>query len=355
MPTPHDLGSIGWPPGQPFPDLEAGQQLVRITGQHRNGFDVHDGLASRRAHSPRGMVADSHGVSTRPAVGDWTIIDPAHTPAALVRLLPRRNLLKRGAAGERYQQQILATNLDLAVVVMGLDGDFNPRRLQRYLALIAGTGIEPVIMLSKADRCENTGALRAQIESAHPDIPVLAINCKDADAIAPITARLGPGRTGVLLGSSGAGKSTLTNTLMGTVRQKTSAVREHDSRGRHTTTSRSLLKLPSGGCLIDSPGMRELKLTGEEVVEDDGFAAELEKLAADCRFRDCKHQAEPGCAIQAALESGALDRDRYDHFRKLESEREHAAQQRDALLRRAEERQLTRALNHRLIDKHGRR
>ncbi len=355
MPTPLELESIGWPPGQPLPELADGHQLVRITGQHRNGFDVHDGRDSRRAHSPRGMVADQDGTSTRPAVGDWTIIDPSHTPAALVVLLPRRNLLKRGAAGERYQQQILATNLDLAVVVMGLDGDFNPRRLQRYLALIAGTGIEPVIVLSKADRCDDASALFTQIQAAHPDIPVLAINCKDAAAVAPITARLGPGRTGVLLGSSGAGKSTLTNTLMGTVRQKTSAVREHDSRGRHTTTSRSLLKLPSGGCLIDSPGMRELKLTGEEIVEDDGFAAELEKLGADCRFRDCKHQAEPGCAIQAALSAGTLDRDRYDHFRKLEGEREHAAMQRDALQRRIDERQLSRAVNQRLIDKHGRR
>lgn len=355
MPPPHDLGSIGWPDGQPLPALAPGQRLVRISEQHRNGFIVHDGRESRRAHSPRGLVANERGEATRPAVGDWVLIDPESTPATLVALLPRRNLLKRGAAGERYRQQILASNLDLAVLVMGLDGDFNPRRLERYLALVAGTGIEPLLVLSKADACADAEALRAQIQAQHPDLAVLAVNCKDPQQVAPIAARLGRGRTGVLLGSSGAGKSTLSNTLMGTTRQKTSTVREHDSRGRHTTTSRSLLQLPGGGCLIDSPGMRELKLTGEEAVEDDGFAAALERLAERCRFRDCRHQAEPGCAIQAALASGELDADRLAHFRKLEDEREQAAAQRDILQRREAEKNLSRAVGQRLIDKHGRR
>lgn len=355
MPSSHNLGSIGWPPGQPLPDPAPGQRLVRVTEQHRNGFVVHDGLESRRAQAPRGLVAGSDGEPVRPSVGDWAIADLDTTPATLSALLPRRNLLKRGAAGERYRQQVLAANLDLAVVVMGLDGDFNPRRLQRYLALIAGTGIDTVVVLSKADLSAQTPILHAQIQGQHPDVTVLAINCKDAQAVAPIAALLGPGRTGVLLGSSGAGKSTLSNTLMGTVKQKTSAVRDHDSRGRHTTTSRSLLQLPGGGCLIDSPGMRELKLTGEEAVEDDGFAAELERLAERCRFRDCRHQAEPGCAIQAALESGELDAERLAHFRKLEDEREQAAAQRNALQRRAEEKALNRDFNQRLTDKHGRR
>lgn len=338
MPSSHALGSIGWPAGQPLPDLPTGQQLVRITSQHRTAFDVHDGHQTRRAHAPRGLVADEHGDPTRLAVGDWVFIDDATKPATVTSLLPRRNLLKRGAAGERYRQQLLATNLDLAVVVMGLDGDFNPRRLQRYLALIAGTGIEPLVVLSKADSCDDAADRLADLHDQHPDVILMAINCKDAEAVAPITRRLGPGRTGVLLGSSGAGKSTLTNTLMGTVKQKTNTVREHDSRGRHTTTSRSLLQLPSGGCLIDSPGMRELKLTGEEVaIEDDGFAEELEQLAERCRFRDCRHQAEPGCAIRAALESGELDADRLAHFRKLEEERAQAAAQREVMQRRLDD------------------
>lgn len=355
MPSSHNLGAIGWPTDQPRPDLAPDQRLVRVTEQHRNAFVVHDGLESRRAQAPRGLVADAQGEPTRPAVGDWGIALFDTKPATLITLLPRRNLLKRGAAGERYRQQILSTNLDLAVVVMGLDGDFNPRRLERYLALITGTGIQPLVVLSKADRCPDADALRQQLLEQHAGLIVLAINCKDAQAVAPIAALLGPGRTGVLLGSSGAGKSTLSNTLMGTVKQKTNTVRDHDSRGRHTTTSRSLLQLPCGGCLIDSPGMRELKLTGEEVVEDDGFAAELERLAERCRFRDCRHQAEPGCAIQAALESGELDAERLAHFRKLEDEREQAAAQRDALLRRAEERTLSRSINQRVTDKYGRR
>lgn len=358
MPTPHAPGSIGWPPDQPLPQAPPGQRLVRVTVQHRNGFIVHDGAEKLRAQAPRGLVPDGTGAPVRPAVGDWAWIDPSTEPPTLTALLPRSRVLKRGAAGERYAQQILATNVDLAVVVMGLDGDFNPRRLERYLALIAGTGIEPMVVLSKADTCPDATERVALIEAAHPGITVLAINCKDAAQVAPVAARLGPGRTGVLLGSSGAGKSTLSNTLMGTVRQKTGEVRERDSRGRHTTTSRSLLQLPSGGCLIDSPGMRELKLTGEELL-DDAFAAELstevERLAQQCRFRDCRHQAEPGCAIRAALADGTLDAQRYAHYLKLEQERAQAASQREQLQRRAAERAANRGFNQRLVDKRGRR
>lgn len=327
------LAAIGWPPGEPLPDLRGDQRLARVIEQHRNGFVVHDGAATLRAQAPRGLVAGPEGTPVRPAVGDFVVAAGCSEPLALLALLPRRSVLRRGAAGERYREQVLAANIDVAVVVMGLDGDFNPRRLERYLALVGAAGIEALVVLTKADRHEDAEVRRAQLAALAAPVPVLAVNAKDPDALAPLAGRLGSGRTGVLLGSSGAGKSTLSNTLMGTVRQKTGAVRSHDSRGRHTTTVRSLLQLPGGGCLIDSPGMRELKFTGDEAVEAECFA-EIDALVDQCRFRDCRHGDEPGCAVQAAIADGRLDPERLAHFRKLAGERDAAAAQRAELARR---------------------
>lgn len=317
------LTAIGWPADQAVPQLGADQGLVRVIEQHRNGFIVHDGLDRITAQAPRGLVADGSGQRIRPGVGDWAALQPGQPPT-LKRLLPRRNALARAAAGGGRQAQLLATNLDLAIVVMGLDGDYNPRRIERYLALIGAAGVPALIVLSKADRSDEAPARQAEIRAIAGDIPVLAINCKNADQVAVIAARLGPGRTGVLLGSSGAGKSTLSNTLIGEVKQKTAQVRGHDSRGRHTTTVRSLLKLPSGGCLIDSPGMRELALTGEETL-DEGQFDDIAALADRCRFRDCRHDQEPDCAVRAAITRGELDPDRVASWRKLTAERDLAA------------------------------
>lgn len=329
-----ELIAIGWPPDAQVPACDANERVARIIEQHRNGFTVHDGAHALRAESPRGLVPDEDGQSIRPGVGDWVVVESG-TPLTLKRLLPRRNLVRRAAAGEHFKEQLLAANLDLVVVVMGLDGDYNPRRLERYLALIAASGVPGLIVLSKADRCDDAVARLEEIHALAGEVPVLAINSKDPAAVAPIAARLGPGSTAVLLGSSGAGKSTLTNTLMGEVKQKTGDVRANDSRGRHTTTVRSLLKLPGGGCLIDSPGMRELKLTGEENLEEDQFA-DIQALAAQCRFSDCQHDAEPGCAVMAAIDSGELDVDRYAHFCKLAGERDTAVAMRAAQARKAE-------------------
>ncbi len=317
------LTGIGWPPDQAVPRLSAGQRLVRVIEQHRNGFIVHDGQQRLVAQAPRGLVADGNGQRIRPGVGDWAGAE-GREPLTLKRLLPRRNALARAAAGGSRQAQLLATNLDLAIVVMGLDGDYNPRRIERYLALIGAAGVPALIVLSKADRSDDAPTRLAEIQALAGAVPVLAINCKDPGQVAAVAALLGPGRTGVLLGSSGAGKSTLSNTLIGEVRQKTSQVRSHDSRGRHTTTVRSLLKLPGGGCLIDSPGMRELALTGEETL-DEGQFEDIAQLAGNCRFRDCRHDQEPGCAVRAAIAAGDLDPDRVANWRKLTAERDLAA------------------------------
>jgi ribosome biogenesis GTPase len=265
-------------------------------------------------------------------------------------------VLTRGAAGERYRRQVIATNIDHVLVLMGLDGDFNPRRIERYLLLIAGSGAQSVVVLSKADRHPDVAAALAEVAGVVPEgTAVHAVNAKDAASLAPLAEYFGPGHSAVLVGSSGVGKSTLTNTLLGSEHMATGAVREHDSRGRHTTTHRALIRLPQGGCLIDTPGMRELKLTGEEDV-DAGQFADVEELAAQCRFGDCQHAREPGCAVRAALDSGALDPARWASYQKLRDEVVAQAESLEVQLKRkAHDKVMNKALGQRLKDKYGRR
>ena len=253
-------------------------------------------------------------------------------PPHIQAVLARRSVLSRAAAGERYERQVIAANIDYVLVLTGLDGDFNPARIERYLSLTEDSGAQPVVLLSKLDTREDAAAqidaLRARLPAS---TPIHALNGKDPASVAQLAAYLQPGDSAVLVGSSGAGKSTLTNTLLGTVRMATAEVRSHDSRGRHTTTHRALLQLPSGGCLIDTPGMRELKLTGEENLD---LFADIEALAEQCRFADCGHGSEPGCAIQVALDSGELAPGRWRNFLKLHDEREEQAATLEARLRR---------------------
>ena len=352
------LGTVGWRNHLPIPsEVPAGGRLARVIAQHRNGYVLSDGEAEFPAQPAPRFLQRKADPTLRPAVGDFVMIDAA-TPAVIHTVLPRRSTLARAAAGERYARQIIATNIDTAFVLMGLDGDFNPRRIERYLLLIAGSGVVPVIVLTKADldadsaRAADIAALREQLPA---DIELHALNAKDAAAVAPLLSHLRHGDSAVLLGSSGAGKSTLTNTLLGRERQTTRAVREHDSRGRHTTTHRALIRLPSGGCLIDTPGMRELKLTGEEDLAEASFE-DIEALALNCRFGDCAHVSEPVCAVRAALESGALDGARWSNYRKLRGELDLANQSLAAQLeRKAGTKLLTRALGKRQVDKYGRR
>src|SRR5690606_15871236 len=260
----------------------------------------------------------------RAAVGDWVLVEGDR----IVALLPRTSLVKRAAAGEHYRQQPIAANVDVVLVVTGLDADFNPRSIERYLLLVRGAGVQPVVVLTKADQpgADAEAAIAALADVTTHQVPVVAVNARDPASVAVLDQWLRPGVTAALVGSSGAGKSTLTNTLLGEQRMKTAAVRERDSRGRHTTTWRALVPLASGACLIDTPGMRELKPTGEEDLADGVFDDILE-LAARCRFRDCRHGAEPGCAVRAAVEAGALDPDRLASYLKLRDEVAVAADQ----------------------------
>jgi len=348
------LNAIGW--RGDAADVPAGKRLARVIAQHRNGYRVHDGSTEFAAQPAPRFLRRDVDPAQRPAVGDFVVLAAA-MPPTIEEILPRRSLLERAAAGERHRRQIIAANVDTVFVLMGLDGDFNPRRIERYLVLIEGSGAQPVIVLTKIDKVENAASapMRAELHAAIPQAETLAINAKDAASVAPLLKYLQTGDTAVLVGSSGAGKSTLTNTLLGVERHATAAVRGHDSRGRHTTTHRALVQLPSGGCLIDTPGMREIKFTGDEEIGAANFA-DIESLALDCRFGDCGHGNEPGCAVRAALESGELDPSRWQAWLKLRDELIAAGDALEAQLKRkSAARVANKALGKRLAERYGRR
>lgn len=357
LPTPEALDrlrAIGWPDDDVWREALAaaeGATLARVVGQHRSAYDVAtEADQALKVQPPLPWTRPRFPPEQRAAVGDWVTLDAAGKN--IVALLPRRSILKRGAAGEHHRQQLIAANVDHVLVVVGLDQDFNPRRIERYLVLIRASGASPVLVLTKADECEIVqDCIDLLLEVEESGVPIHAINAKDKASVAELAPYLGPGRTVVLVGSSGAGKSTLTNTLLGREKMKTNAVRANDSRGRHTTTSRVLMPLPQGGCLIDTPGMREVKLSGDEDIVD--AFEDIEALAADCRFRDCVHGNEPGCAVHAAIEDGSLDEARFLHYLKLRGELEVAAVTQAA--RRAEEALLKKAAHKRNKDKLGRR
>lgn len=316
------LRRIGWQGN--LPTLPADHLLARVSAQHRAGYEVHDGEHAFNAQPAPKFLKRGIDPAERPAVGDFVVIE-AGAPPHIVEVLPRRGVFERAAAGERYARQIIAANIDLVFVLTGLDGDFNPARIERYLALVEGSGARAVVVLTKRDKMEDAevdGALANLRERLSADTPVIAINGKDATSVAALNAFLAPAATTVLVGSSGAGKSTLTNTLLGEDRMTTATTRAGDDRGRHTTTHRALLPLPGGACLIDTPGMRELKLTGDEDLE---LFADIDALTEQCRFTDCSHGNEPGCAVREALDAGELDHERWQHYRKLHDQREEQA------------------------------
>src|SRR3546814_300464 len=304
---------------------------ARVVEQHRSGYIVADGPGEGFAveslpewQRPSGYRKGSSSQDQRAAVGDWVLLDGKR----IVALLPRRTAIKRGAAGEHYKQQVIAANIDTVLVVSGLDGDFNPRRIERYLLLVHGGGAQPVVVLTKADRDDSDvqAAIDALVGVAGQDVPVFAVNAKDRDSVAVLDPWLRAGMTAVLVGSSGAGKSTLTNTLLGVEKMKTAGVRESDARGRHTTTHRALIPLPSGACLIDTPGMRELKPTGEEDLAEGGFA-DIEALAAQCKFRHPRHPRAPRPAGAPRTEPRPAPPPRPAHYFKLRDEVAGAADQ----------------------------
>lgn len=258
-----------------------------------------------------------------PSVGDWLALNRLDNGAVhtLKLVLPRSSAFSRGRddGGGHIEEQILAANVDTVFLVAALTGEFNVRRLERYLTLAWSSGARPVIVLNKADLCEDLDAHLAAVYAIAADVPVHAMSARTGDGLEQLRRYLLPGDTLVLLGSSGVGKSTLTNALMGTDVQLVRDVREDDDRGRHTTTGRQMFTLPSGALLIDTPGLRSVGLWGGEDGLDTTFA-DIEAIEADCRFSDCRHETEPGCAIRVAVANGTLSPDRLASRNKLELE-----------------------------------
>ena len=278
---------------------------------HRSLFDVVFEGALHRAELPGKFLHECHARSDLPAVGDFVELEPTAGRALIRRVLPRSTVLARRAAGTQGEAQVLAANVDLALIATSLNMDLSERRLDRYLALARDSDVLPVVVLTKSD-----------LGSEPPDLAytgalVLVTSSVSGTGLDELRALLAPGKTAVLLGSSGAGKSSLVNALLHEERQAVLPIDEND-RGRHTTTRRELIALPSGGFVIDTPGLRELQLLG-------GGVEDVDELALACRFKDCAHDSEPGCAVQAAILSGTLTEDRLDSWRKLSRELRRAA------------------------------
>ncbi|AWB43501.1 ribosome small subunit-dependent GTPase A [Paenibacillus sp. CAA11] len=271
-----------------------------------------------------------------PAVGDWIFAECRHQDgaASIHGVLSRHSQISRQAAGSVIKEQIIAANVDVLFLVTALNHDFNLRRLERYLIMALSSGVTPVILLSKADLCEDPARFIRQAESIAPGVNVHAISALEDQGLEQLAPYLSAGTTCALTGSSGCGKSTLLNRLAGQTLQLTQEIREDDSRGRHTTTHRELFPLPGGAVLIDTPGMRELQLWDGGNDGLSGTFADIEELAARCRFRDCRHEREQGCAVREAIEAGELEPSRLESFRKTARELEFQAakeRQREAI------------------------
>jgi ribosome biogenesis GTPase len=287
-----------------------------------------------------------------PGVGDWVAVGPAaHAgDARILAVLPRRSRFSRRAAGDPTEEQIVAANIDTVFLVAGLDGDFNPRRIERYLLVGIESGASPVIVLNKADMAEDPEALAASVRALAAATPVHVVSCRRPESLEVLRQYLSGGTTGALLGSSGVGKSTIVNRLVGHDLLRTQDVRESDGRGRHTSTARQLVLLPGTGVLIDTPGMRELQLWDAAESIPSAFA-DIDALAGACRFRDCRHQQEPGCAVRAAVAAGDLSAGRFGSYQKLQAEQAHQSKQLDRRAQMDEKRRTkaaTKALQKRL-------
>lgn len=304
----------------------AGCVLGRVAVSIRDEYRVLTETGEVQAEPCGALLYGASSRAELPATGDWVALRTASaTDAVVVAVLPRTTNFSRRAAGTRTEEQVIAANVDAAFIVCGLDHDFNIRRIERYLTVVYESGARPVVVLTKSDLCGEVGARAASVVEVARGVPVAVVSSVTDGGLNAVEPYLEPRKTFVLVGSSGAGKSTLLNRLLQEDRQSTAPVRDSDSRGRHTTTRRELIVLPSGAILIDTPGMREVGLWAGEGSLARTFD-EIAQLATGCRYRDCSHTGEPGCAV-----AGAVDPERLESFRKLQRELRHTAEATDKM------------------------
>jgi len=353
-----DLTALGWDEAwaEAFVSYaSSGHRPGRVVAVHRETSVVRDGGGDRPAGVSGSFRFDALAASDFPTVGDWVALD---VDGVIAAVLPRRTTFKRMAADASRRlsglddEQIMASNVDVALLVAGLDNDFNLRRIERYLAVAWSSEVLPVVVLNKADLADDIDGRVAAVEAIAPGVAIVAVSAWTGLGLDDLRAHLLPATTAAILGSSGVGKSTLVNALLGEDRQATAAVRGSDSRGRHTTTHRELFELPGGALLVDTPGIRALEVLGAEAGLEAAFD-EVAEIAATCRFSDCAHEGEPGCAVRLAIADGRLDEERLASFRKLEREQARANRQEDPRARAASRR--TWKLIHKSVNEHMKR
>jgi len=343
----HDLIALGWDDirAEQFePHLEAGLIPGRVAVQHRGAYDVLTELGELRCDVAGRLYDESSSPADLPAVGDWVAVAarPDEQGGTVQAVLPRRTKFSRKTAWQAAEEQVLAANVDVVLIVTSLNEDLNLRRLERYLTLAWESGARPVFVLTKADLAADVDAAVQEVESIAFGVPVVALSNVTGEGLDALRSHLGPGVAAALLGSSGVGKSTLVNTLLGEELLETREIRD-DGKGRHTTTRRELVQLPGGALVIDTPGMREIQLW----VADEGLEEAFEdvnELFGHCRFTDCSHESEPGCAVKAAIADGSLSADRWESYLKLQREMAHLERRLDKRAA-AEERKRWKALS----------